>query len=148
MERRSKETKRFVQEERVKAVLELKPINYAIEAGVTDHKDYSTVVARIADDRTARLIHYALGIGSEAGELQDALKKYVAYGKPLDLVNLKEEVGDLLWYIARICDTAGFSIEDAMETNIAKLKARYGHKWTQQAALNRDLEKEREILEK
>jgi hypothetical protein len=34
-----------------------------------------------------------------------------------------------------------------METNINKLKARYGTKFSEAAALNRDLEAERKILE-
>lgn len=124
------------------------PIQYTKEAALTDHPSYDPVIERITNDQTARLLHYALGLGSETGELQDALKKLVAYGKPLDLVNVKEEIGDLLWYMSRICDTCGFTLEDVMETNIAKLKARYGDKWTQEAALNRDLKLEREILEK
>lgn len=61
---------------------------------------------------------------------------------------MKEEIGDLLWYMSRIADTCGFTLEEAMATNVAKLKARYGDKWTQEAALNRDLKLEREVLEK
>lgn len=124
------------------------PIQYTKEAALTDHPSYDPVIERITNDQTARLLHYALGLGSETGELQDALKKLVAYGKSLDLVNVKEEIGDLLWYMSRIADTCGFTLEEAMATNIAKLKARYGDKWTQQAALNRDLKLEREVLEK
>jgi uncharacterized protein YabN with tetrapyrrole methylase and pyrophosphatase domain len=62
-------------------------------------------------------------------------------------VNLAEEMGDLFWYIAVICDALEVSFEDVMERNIAKLKARYGDKFTEHAATNRNLEEERRILE-
>ena len=32
----------------------------------------------------------------------DALKKHIYYGKSLDVVDLKEEVGDLMWYFVLI----------------------------------------------
>lgn len=44
--------------------------------------------------------HMLLGIQSELGEIADAVKKRIAYNKPIDFVNIKEELGDLAWYIA------------------------------------------------
>jgi hypothetical protein len=40
------------------------------------------------------------------------------------------------------------TFEEAMATNIAKLQARYPQKFTLDNAVNRDLEKERDILSK
>lgn len=48
------------------------------------------------------LIHMALGLAGEIGELLDAVKKHVIYGKPLDIVNLSEELGDDFWYAANL----------------------------------------------
>ncbi len=120
---------------------------YQENAGKTDSTNYQPVVDRLADDKMARLIHYSLGLATEAGELQDAVKKYIAYGKSLDVTNLKEEVGDLLWYIARICTLYGWDMKDVMEININKLKSRYPEKFTEENAISRDLAKERQILE-
>lgn len=94
----------------------------------------------------ARLLHAAIGICTEVGELQDALKKDFIYRKDYDTANIIEEFGDILWYVAVGLDGLGVTLEEAMEKNIAKLRARYGEKFTQEAALNRDLEKEREAL--
>ncbi len=44
-------------------------------------------------------------------------------------------------------DAIGFTFEATFEQNIAKLKARYPNKFTEQDALIRNLEKERAILE-
>jgi len=96
--------------------------------------------------REAALLHYALGIVTEAGELADALKKALIYGKPLDRVNLIEEIGDLQWYEARMLDHLGSSFSEARARNIAKLRKRYPDGFTEEDAIVRDLDAEREIL--
>ena len=95
----------------------------------------------------ARAIHACLGLMSETGEIADALKKHIIYGKALDLINIAEENGDLLWYQALALRAVKVSMEDTMQKNIDKLKKRYGDKFTQAAALNRDLPGERAVLE-
>ena len=44
--------------------------------------------------------HSGYGLVTEVGELVDAYKRQRFYKKPLDKVNLLEEVGDTLWYLA------------------------------------------------
>jgi|APSaa5957512535_1039671.scaffolds.fasta_scaffold507069_1 NTP pyrophosphatase (non-canonical NTP hydrolase) len=97
----------------------------------------------------ARLMHAAVGCCTEAGELQDALKKRLFYDQPraIDRVNIIEEFGDLLWYVAIGLDSVGSTIEEAMEKNISKLVARYPDGFTSADAKDRDLNKERAILE-
>jgi NTP pyrophosphatase (non-canonical NTP hydrolase) len=121
--------------------------DYIKNAIKTDLTDYQPVVDRLSDKKTVRILHAAMGLSTEAGELLDAVKKHLMYGKPLDIVNLKEEAADCFWYIAILADTLGFSFEEIQERNIAKLKTRFGDKFTEHAANNRDLQKEREILE-
>lgn len=96
---------------------------------------------------TSRLQHAIDGTVTESGEMVDALKKHRFYGKELDYVNLKEEAGDLLWYVAILIDELGTTFEEVMDINIDKLKARYPEKFTNERALNRDLDTERGILE-
>jgi NTP pyrophosphatase (non-canonical NTP hydrolase) len=93
------------------------------------------------------LLHAGIGMSTESAEFLDALKKHMFYGKPLDTVNLKEEVADQLWYCALALRALGANFEEVMETNIAKLKARYPNKFDEEKALTRDLETERKILE-
>lgn len=96
----------------------------------------------------ARLLHAAIGLCTETGELQDALKKNLIYGKTLDLVNVLEEAGDLLWYLALALDASGFTPEQAMERNIEKLRKRFPEGYSNEKALVRDLDAERKELEK
>ena len=95
----------------------------------------------------SRILHAAMGLCTEAGELMDQLKKHLFYGKELDDVNLIEEAGDLLWYLAVLFDELGTSFEEVMQINHDKLAKRYGEKFSSEAALHRDLEGERDILE-
>jgi NTP pyrophosphatase (non-canonical NTP hydrolase) len=95
----------------------------------------------------ARLIHATLGLASEVGELADMLKKHIIYGKALDEINVLEESGDQCWYVVLALTATKHHFEDALERNIAKLRARYGDKFTEAKALNRDLNAERKILE-
>lgn len=96
---------------------------------------------------TPRVEHAVMGMVTESGELLDAVKKSKIYGRALDKVNLVEEAGDCMWYLALLCDDLGVSFEQVWEKNIAKLRARYPEKFTQERALVRDLGAERSILE-
>lgn len=121
--------------------------DYVKNAIKTESNDFDAIAARLADPSKIRILHSLIGLATEVGELQDAVKKHVFYGKPLDTVNLAEEMGDVFWYLAILSDALGAPFEGIMEKNIAKLKARYGDKFTETAALNRDLDTERKILE-
>jgi NTP pyrophosphatase (non-canonical NTP hydrolase) len=92
-------------------------------------------------------LHMVLGMQTEAAEIADVYKKHIAYKKELDLVNVKEEIGDLMWYIANMCNMHGWDLREILDTNIAKLEARYPEKFTEEQAINRDLVTERQILE-
>jgi len=93
------------------------------------------------------ILHAAFGITTEGGEIQDHIKKVVFQGRPLDPVNLKEELGDLCWYIALMCRALKPTFEEVWALNINKLKARYSKGFTEKEAHTRNLAKEREILE-
>jgi len=92
--------------------------------------------------------HMFMGIITETGELFDAFKKQLAYNKPIDWINVKEEVGDIMFYIASFCRMHDFDLEEIIETNKQKLESRYPEKFSTKKAINRDLKREREILEK
>lgn len=56
------------------------------------------------------------------------------YGKPLDVENLKEEIGDALWYLAILCRGLNVDLGDMGAQVIEKLKKRYPDKYTDEAA--------------
>jgi NTP pyrophosphatase (non-canonical NTP hydrolase) len=91
------------------------------------------------------IVHAIYGICTEAGEMAEALLK--GGSGSLDKVNLKEEAGDILWYLAMLFRELDCDFDEVATTNINKLKARFPEKFTQEKVYNRDLSKEREILE-
>jgi NTP pyrophosphatase (non-canonical NTP hydrolase) len=96
-----------------------------------------------------RVNHALLGISSELGELATTVERWLHYGQGLDCPNVKEELGDILWYVALACNAMGFDLGVIMEANIAKLKARYPDRYDDQRALecNRDRSAERQAME-
>lgn len=71
------------------------------------------------------LINGCLGLAGESGETLDMVKKWIFHDSELDKDHLKKELGDVMWYVAMICYAMGFDLDDVMQTNIDKLKARY-----------------------
>lgn len=94
----------------------------------------------------ARALHAIMGLTTEVGELTDVWKRRIFYGREIDVVNAREEIGDVLWYLAILCDCVGTTIPEEQARNIAKLRARYPERFTDDKALSRDLVAEREIL--
>lgn len=78
-------------------------------------------------------IYDALGLCGEAGEIADALKKYWrnAYKEDgtqeslkIDVEHIKEEIGDVLWYLAVLAEDLGITLDEAATTNILKCEYR------------------------
>lgn len=123
-------------------------LNFKDEAMRTESSEFNMLVDKDANMyKRERLVHAAMGMQTETAEFTDALKKSLFYGKTLDVTNLKEELGDLLWYVAIAMDELDTDFETEMERVINKLKVRYPEKFTRDAAEDRDLDAEREVLE-
>jgi NTP pyrophosphatase (non-canonical NTP hydrolase) len=93
------------------------------------HDDYSDFVKALFKEMgspTLNLLHAAVGISGEAGELLDAVKKHWAYEKPLDRANVVEELGDLEFYMQAIRNELGIPRDRIIEANVIKLSKRYG----------------------
>jgi len=58
------------------------------------------ILPTIEDDNN----HMLVGMLTEIGELADIYKKNLAYKKDIDVVNAKEELGDLCWYVSNFCN--------------------------------------------
>lgn len=84
------------------------------------------------------LLHVGVGVSTEANELLDAIKKHTIYQKPLDVENVKEELGDLLFYMSNLMQSIGLSFEEILQHNIDKLSVRYSSgKYSNQQAQQR-----------
>lgn len=68
--------------------------------------------------------HAKSGMVSELGELHEIYQK-VYQGHDFDADHVKKELGDMLWFIAEFCTSWRWNLEDIMQLNIDKLRARY-----------------------
>lgn len=94
----------------------------------------------------SRLLHAAIGLATETGEIMEALER-TAVGEPLDEVNICEEIGDIEWYLAIAYREMRTTPAAEKARNIAKLRAAYPGRFTPELALARDRERERRVLE-
>jgi len=113
--------------------------------------EYQKLAMRTNDDKnTERLAAFlfsgidvggildgCLGLAGESGELLDLLKKWIFHNKPLDEDHAKKELGDVMWYVAMICHSFGWALDEILQMNIDKLKARYPDGFTIEKANNR-----------
>ena len=60
-----------------------------------------------------------------AVEAIDIVKKWLAQGHELDREHLKNELGDIAWYLAEAAFALDIKLEDVLAANIEKLKKRY-----------------------
>lgn len=93
------------------------------------------------------IVHGIIGKATEAGEMLEALFSALIESKPLDRVNVIEEVGDGLWYDAIILSALRTTFDESQRINIAKLRARFPEKFTTTDAIDRDISHERKVLE-
>jgi NTP pyrophosphatase (non-canonical NTP hydrolase) len=71
------------------------------------------------------IFNACLGLSGEVGEFNDMVKKWVFHEKELDIDHAKKEAGDICWYLAMLCESFGWNLEEIMQMNVDKLKARY-----------------------
>lgn len=90
--------------------------------------DYPEFVAKLIkkfDDHRLEKCHSAMGVCGEAGELCDAVKRHVIYGKDADLKNIIEELGDLEFYMEDVRMKYNITRQETLQANAEKLEIRY-----------------------
>ncbi len=75
-------------------------------------------------NRNTELVNWGLGVSGEAGDLAGCIKKTVFHGNN-QVLGIRENIGDTMWYIAMICNCLGWNLEDVLSENIIKLRDRY-----------------------
>lgn len=83
------------------------------------------------------LMHMASCLMEEAAELYSPIKKHIFYNKPLDMANVRGELGDILFYIEGVALNLGIELDEIKAENIEKLKARYPQGYSDQSAQKR-----------
>lgn len=85
---------------------------------------FDTTEDGIGED-TGTVLNACLGLSGEVGEFNDMIKKWIFHEKDFDEEHAKKEMGDIMWYIAMMCHAFRWDMDEIMQMNIDKLKARY-----------------------
>lgn len=94
------------------------------------------------------LFHGIVGGITEIGELGEVLLHFLDRDQQPDVVNVREEVGDVLWYLSRLVKWCKTSFLTEMRRNVEKLRKRHGTAgFNKEADINRNLAEERTLLE-
>ena len=91
------------------------------------------------DGKKDMILNGVLGLTGEAGECADIVKKYKFQGHELDKEHLKDELGDVLWYIAETASGLGISLEEVAQYNLDKLHKRFhGNHFNKEDSIHRE----------
>lgn len=66
----------------------------------------------------------ALGLVGESGEVAEKVKKFRREDDIEYIDDLEDELGDVLWYLARLADECGYDLSYIAERNVEKLTDR------------------------
>ncbi len=99
--------------------------------------DYQIRATRTMNRDVNDLAVFALGLAGEAGEVADLIKKHIGHGHDLDLRKVREELGDVLWYVAGLAQVLGLTLSEIAHENINKLERRYPEGFSHEASRNR-----------
>lgn len=86
---------------------------------------------------TEEIMCWGLGVTGEAGDIASCIKKIFAHNKDVK-EGIKENLGDMMWYSAMICNYFGWSFQDILAQNVEKLKQRFPNGFSYQG-VNREM---------
>jgi len=92
---------------------------------------------KVHHPHNVRATHALFGLMTEVGELTDEFKKHIYYDKELYICHVKEEIGDIFYYLAVLLNTFNMNPEQVLTSNIEKLKQRYPEGFTEKDAVKR-----------
>jgi len=108
--------------------------------------DVDYMLEQVEDEGWA-LLHASLGAATEAGEILEQARAVLSSGGEPDLENVAEEMGDLMYYLARLADVCDTSLLEIMQANNRKLKERFPDSFVEEDALDRDTDAEKDTMD-
>ena len=98
-----------------------------------EYQEFCKLTAKKFDVPEHEIFSWGLGISGEAGDVAGCIKK-TFFHKNDQKQGIRENVGDVMWYASMICNYFGWNLQDILEENLAKLKARYPQGFTEKDA--------------
>ena len=83
------------------------------------------------------LVNAVMGLCGESGEAIDIVKKHLHQGHELDKEKLLKELGDIAWYLAEAAYALDTPLDQVLQSNIDKLRARYPEGFSADRSIHR-----------
>ena len=87
--------------------------------------EYQTEAAKTLN-QSVDAVYLASKLMIEAAEAAQPIVKFKYHAKDYDTSVVKDELGDVLWYLAGLAQKIGLTLEEIADHNVAKLRARHG----------------------
>lgn len=89
--------------------------------------EYQKLALRTASEKTMKdpILNGVLGLGGEAGECIELVKKERFHDHELNNSDMANELGDIAWYLAITAHGIGYKLNDIFKMNLEKLRERY-----------------------
>lgn len=108
----------------------LRPKSKELNMNFTEYQRLASVTRHKWPKKEGHLADCGLGLAGEAGEVADIIKKHLSASKAMDVEKVKYELGDIMWYIASLCDCLELNMDEVAEANIEKLRKRHGDSYS------------------
>ena len=99
--------------------------------------EYQKICERTAkrdfETSNEEIMTWGLGIAGEAGNIAGCIKKTFAHKKNQEQ-GIRENLGDMMWYAAMICNFFDWNMDEVLEENVRKLEQRYKEGFTEKDA--------------
>jgi NTP pyrophosphatase (non-canonical NTP hydrolase) len=107
-----------------------------MEEAISSLKEYQELCKKTAkkfDSQEKEILTWGLGIAGEAGDVASCIKKTFAHDND-QKAGIRENIGDVLWYAATICNFFNWDFQEVLKENVNKLKKRFPQGFTTQDA--------------
>lgn len=101
---------------------------------LNEYQEFCKATAKKFQSKDEELCAWGLGIAGEAGDVASCIKKVIFHKNEAIKDGIKENIGDVFWYAAMICNVLGWNLEEILNENIQKLKDRYPAGFTEKDA--------------
>jgi len=117
--------------EAAEKILEI--LNQTNDSSLKQYQQACKLTAKKFETPEKEILTWGLGVSGEAGDIAGCIKKTFAYDND-QRAGIKENIGDTMWYLAMICNFFNWDMQEILNENLEKLKARYPQGFTEKDA--------------
>lgn len=104
---------------------------------IKEFQNAAKIAVQSHDNEKDEISHWVIGLTEEAGEVASLIKHKYYNNDEISIADIAEELGDVLWYLAAICNGLHIDMEKVAELNQMKLANRYNGEYSDQAVAMR-----------